>query len=213
MKLAFQTDNAMEIVYFVPSPPLPGFSTPAFNQAKAAVAAAFGYEDVALLDGDTEAEVLGDFGKPVWNPLKFEATDYQKLVNGNVQDFTTPELFIPICIIEASQNTLMEATPVEGMDGTVKEFAALNDYRVRLKCIFINVDDTFPQSQMNDLIKVRAASVGVDVACEWLGSLGVFNLVIQDIKWIPMPGFINCQAFELECLSDETVYLKLANES
>lgn len=207
----------MKLVVYIPNPHGLPTAKPKYNQrVNDAINVAFGYEGIEpYYDTDTELNgvaMIGALGHQIFMPFKFESTPYQRLINGVVQNFVTPDLFIPIMIIEASQPQLREDTPVEGKDGTVKEFASLSDYRVSLKGMLVGDDGLFPADQMKQLVKVRAASVGVDVACDLLEYINVFNLVLGEIKWVAMPGYENVQAFEIDCLSDDTTLLKLANE-
>lgn len=202
----------MKLQLFISPPPQPNRALPAYTpQAMAALKAAFGYDNVQVFEAD-EPEATGDFGHAIFMPFKFEATDYTRTQNGNTQNYSTPDLLIPIVIIEAEREKNSEFTPLEGRDGTVEEFGSFGDWLITLKGMVANLDDTYPDELVSNLNKIADASVPVDIACEYLSARGVFTCSVTKIKLVPMPGYENVQAFEMNLRQQNTIYLTLKNQ-
>lgn len=202
----------MVLELYLPAPPNPYRAYPAYSpDAKAAVKAAFGYDNVQVYESE-EPEALSDFGTPVFMPFKFEATDYQRMVNQVLQSYTTPDLFVPIIIIEAERDKNSEFTPIEGRDGTVEEFGGFGDWTGTIKGIVASTDGTYPDDQVKSLSQIANAAVPVEIACEYLTAEGVFTISLTKFKKVAMPGYTNVQAFEFNWRQQNTVYLKLAGE-
>lgn len=195
------------------------------KQTKTALKKTFKFENVEVYE-DGEAVVKGAMGHPVLMPLVFE-TAYWIIpgrinINGRIvaddKNDSTDKMFFPIAIIDVSRSKNVDMTPVEGRDGTIKEYGSHGDYMVSIKGLLMKMNDNvpvldaaYPVEERNSLLKIEQAKAAVPVANELLNSLGINKLVIKEIKWVPMEGVENMQAFELSCVSDEPEEYKLDN--
>jgi hypothetical protein len=175
----------------------------------------FGFEGVEVYDADelTEGRMKGAFGHVVMFPIVIESASWTvKTGTNSFETKTTDEIIIAIAMLDPSRTKNMEMTDVEGRDGSVKEYGSHGDYLFSIKGLLIGKDGKFPEEEMKSLALLENAPVSVPVACDFLMWLGVTEMVIRRVGWIPMEGVENAQAFEMDCVSDTEVLLKLKSE-
>ena len=171
---------------------------------------------------EDEAMMKGLLGHPVYMPIKFENYSWtDQIGKASFVTRVIEGLFLPICVVQVSRGKLMEMTPVEGRDGTVKEYASHDDYQVNISSVLIGTIDEdgvpaetglYPIEEKQKLLDVEAAKVAVPVAGKLFEHLGIEWLVVKKVTWIPMEGVQTAQAFEMECYSDMPIELKLSGE-
>lgn len=179
---------------------------------------AFGFENVQVYE-EEEVKMKGMLGHYIMMPLKLGPVSWnEQLAPGESRTRTAEEMYLPIAMVEISRTKNMEMTAVEGRDGTVKEYGSHGDYMVNIKSILIGEIDEdgtvaetgkYPTIEKAKLIDLEAAKVEIPVAGFAFENLGIEYLVIRSIRWVPMEGVENAQAFELDCVSDNPGSYKL----
>lgn len=133
-----------------------------------------------------------------------------------VSDLMIGGRFLPIPpMIELGLVKNIVQTPVAGRDFTVKEIISAEDYRVNIKGVIVNTEGDeglvaqgLPMDWLlwlNDLVRRNES---LEVECELLNDLGIFQVVVQEFKPV-FDGFHNAFAYELSCLSDTVFELEL----
>jgi len=118
--------------------------------------------------------------------------------------YTFPDC--PLIDITASKNIV--TTPIQGRNGSVKEYISIDDYQVTIRGILINYDnDDYPEELVYNLHQVFKVEAELQVLSPVLNLLDIHNLVIKDIKFPEVEGYSNIQPFVLQCLSDEPLEL------
>lgn len=138
-------------------------------------------------------------------PLSF------RKVGSNDPWYTFP--YEPLINISGSNN-IVKRTPAKNgnsdITGSVKESWAQEDFSITITGSLIGVEmrggpqETFPRADFQKLIEYIAAPEGIEVLCEPLQLLGINYLVIEDYSF-PFTKGENVQAYELKCLSDNTI--------
>lgn len=184
-----------------------------YSEATAdAVRALVGY-DVEVIEADEqEVVVKGALGHPVIMPLKLERTKYETKLNGQPIKAVIPELMLTTAVIAADVENIIEMTPVEGTEGTVKEYSSRGDWKVNIDVLLIDEDDNYPEQQLKHLMEFVKAPVAIEVSCSLLLHLEVTRLSIKRAALTPMVGIQGAQAIQLECYSDLQLELKLKGE-
>jgi len=101
-------------------------------------------------------------------------------------------------------------TPMQGKDGTVKEYISMDDWQITIQGFIIDYDVmAYPIDRVSELNEWFAINKELTVVSDWMTRLGIFNVVVESLDLPPMPGVANAQAFELVLLSDEPVELEL----
>lgn len=186
---------------------MPKGAAPSFTPEQAKeLGAAFGFNVLGYEDADVQVRSMGN---PVVNPVLLESATWTQKEGDTFRTYVSEEILIVIAMIDAQRAKYVEMTPMEGYDGTVKEYSAHGDYDVTIKGLLVSDNGQYPASLKAQLKSVEEAKVAVPVSCEYLNDLGILNLVILNLKWVPTAGSENSQAFEMQCVSDKDVQLKL----
>lgn len=110
------------------------------------------------------------------------------------------------------RNKIIE-TEFDGNDaGTFKEMYSVGDYQVTIRGILLNDDPDFEQLPERDMRKLRAIcekQTHIKAVSELLAIYGIEYLAIKDYDFPGVPGELEMQAFELQCVSDKPYDLVL----
>lgn len=148
------------------------------------------------------------FGLSVFLQVNFHAA-----TNPVTKDFANGlALLDPIVTVEAPMTVVK--TPIQGRRGTVKEYISQGDYGVVIRAILatdLHAADRFayPLPQVQKLRALCELGVALPVSGFLLDTYGIKNLVVENVRYEALPGFVNLQAYELQCVSDEPIELTL----
>lgn len=168
-------------------------------------------EELRNVGTDMDEGKTALLGYPVFMPLLLQKTQYDTMVNGQkrADPIVVQQLFLPTILIEASRSKLIEATTIEGRNGTIKEFSNMGDYEVSIKGILVGDEGNYPRKQVQALAEFENCPVAISISNSFLQYINVSKLVIKRISWRNMQGYQNLQAFELDCISDDEVNQKI----
>ena len=154
-------------------------------------------EEVTRLDtGADDAQRLSYLGTPVFADL---------LLQENEQD---TGLLIDTVLFDVSQTRNIVTTPVQGRDGTVKEYISDGDYVVNIRGLLVQPNSmAYPADQVRELLRLCQVKDAIVAASPFLQLFKIYNLVITDYRLPQREGFQNTQLFELNCISDVPIEL------
>lgn len=110
--------------------------------------------------------------------------------------------------ISCSKNIIK--TQLTKVKGSVKEFINIGDFELEFKGLMINYDSmTFPLEAQAKMKNFFAATSRVNITSKLVNGYGIFNMIVEDIKFPSMAGFANCQPFQIKCVSDEPIILEI----
>ena len=175
-----------------------------------ALKSTFNFQNVEVYE-EEEVQERGPLGHYVYVPWKFDKFNYKDTNSDGSRRIYLSELYIPLVMIEVQRAKNMEMTPVEGRDGTVKEYGSHGDHVITVKGILLG-DGAYPKADRDVLKAFEDVKVAVPVSCPILNDLLIFDVVIQSLRWVPMEGVQHAQAFEMTCVEDNPVRLKLQGE-
>lgn len=180
-------------------------STPAFASD------VFGYANAKVYTED-EIQHISVFGLPVFMPLTLEQCKY-KVDN---QTIVVPELIIPCVIVEVYGSKEIVKTAVLGRPGTIKEYIAEGDFSITMKGVLANdsiTDLRYPFAKQDRLNQFKKAPKQLSITHALLNNLGIYEIVIEDVKFPSMQGVENLCAFEINAISDSPVELVMKKEA
>lgn len=193
----------MALIEFKFEPDTNGKMRPVFSpEAKQQVKKVLGFENVETYEDDTEGREKGALGHPIMMPLVFDECNWEIQKSSGTERGRTDEMLLPVCMVTCSREKNMEETMMEGADGAVKELGGYRDYEVSIAGLLISTDALYPEKEVKQLIKIEEAKAKIGVTADLLIWLKVNHIVVRSIKWIPMEGVENAQAFELNCVQD-----------
>lgn len=153
----------------------------------------------------TESEVKSMLGTPVIMPVRVIAGSYaQRNEKGETTFVQYPEYLLPATtIIEVSQAKNIIRTQVAGRRGTVKEYISQDDYSIRLSGIIVNYENEYPpEGDIRIFNEVMSVPGALEVECEFLQWLGVYDIVVQDADILTLKGYSHIVGFRVNAWSD-----------
>lgn len=166
-------------------------------------------EDARFL-GD-EGKDLSKFGLPVFDALEISRLSYKTLEGKDVvilsQTFAT-------VLIDISQSKNIVTTPINGRNGTVKEYMSDGDDTITIRGVLVGDGiDVRPDNLISGLIAFCKAPVPLDVYAPCLFSQGIYSMVVNDYTIRQLEGKRNVVPFELLCTSDTPFEIEQKNAS
>jgi len=128
-------------------------------------------------------------GTPIWAPLTIEQ-------GGQSVEFTS-------ALIHVVESSTMVRTPVQGRDGTVKEWFSYGDHEITLELTISSIDsEVYPYDQVQAARDILRKKTSIDVVSDYLLLYEVYQLAIEKVEWIQRPGFKNIQGIRVTAYSD-----------
>jgi hypothetical protein len=145
-------------------------------------------------------------GNPVFSNFNVQAGSYTK----NGQNFSFDEIKIDVALFEVNYPKNIITTPIQGRDGTVKEYISDGDFQVNIRGILFAPNNTFPLDDFVALIKVAKAPVPLKINSWYLEKFGIYNLVVTEASFRQEPGKFSQQFFEISAISDTPIELNIS---
>jgi hypothetical protein len=191
----------MALLFTIPDP-LEKRVNKNFLITSAAIAAAKGAAaNVFIPDSVTEEPVGRSYlGTPVIDNLEFPQGSYTDL-EGNTIDYGA--VVVDTVIFSVSKPRNIVKTPIQGRNGTVKEYVSDGDYVITCRGIISNRDNVIPLDQARDLRTVFEVPQQVPIVSEYLNDLfEIFDIVIEQWDMPQVEGTRNQIPFSFTATSD-----------
>lgn len=150
----------------------------------------------------------GALGLPVFGGIGFLGGSYVDRYGNTI---TYEGLFLDCCLIEVGVQREIVETKVQGRDSSIKQFISNGDDAVTIRGVLAGGDQlTYPDVEMRALMAVVKAEQSVSIQCPYLQDyFGISQLVVRFADFPQKEGNPTVQLFELKCLSDAPVTLKI----
>lgn len=140
-------------------------------------------------------------GTPVFDNLVFD--DDKTLDENTLGDTVSNKLRIDTCLLIIHQTKNIVKTPVQGRNGTVKEYIAQGDYLITIRGFLVSPEsNVFPYTDMAKLKKFCEAGKAINVTCQFLAAWGIRSIVIDEYTPSQVIGHRNMMAFDIQASSD-----------
>lgn len=152
-----------------------------------------------LLRPGGTGQPISPLGTPVWSDLILhkQETDIEEGVQ------------LIWCLTEVQQTKNIVKTPIQGKNGTVKEYISAGDYQVTLRgAITRTFKSNYPLEEMRRFLDLLKDNRALKVVSPYLLQYEIHELVVEDYKMGQEEGKQNMQRFEIRCLSDDPLLLK-----
>ena len=128
------------------------------------------------------------------------------------------------CIITVNQEKNIVTTPMQGRDGTVKEYISDGDYTISVDVAVssyvidqkgqsdFNDSHAYPLSQLEDMIAILKIKDTLEVHSDFLTLFGVNNVVVKSYGMV-QETHSNRQAFNIQMLSDSPYEIKMQEDA
>ncbi len=120
-------------------------------------------------------------------------------------------LQLECCLIEVGTQRQIVRTNVQGRDNSIKQFVSNGDDAVIIKGMLSGGgQQVYPDADMRRLQAITHAEEAVNVTCPYLQDYFKINSIVVQYAHFPQKqGNPTVQLFELQCLSDSPVQLKI----
>lgn len=135
--------------------------------------------------------------------------------------FGASEMIIDECILTVVQEKNIVSTPLQGKNGTIKEFISKGDYNITAELAVSNYqksessdqDDQssfqYPKEALEELIKLINVDETIIVDSDFLRVFGIGSAVVQSYN-LQQETHSNRQSLQIQMLSDESYEIKIA---
>lgn len=146
-------------------------------------------------------------GRPQYGILELGNTD-PHVQNGNQytgidgKTYTFQNLAFAIAIIDAKQTKNIVKTKITGRDGEIKEYIGMNDWGITISSVIDMPADEAPLEFLQAFMQIIKAQVSIPVKNYYLNTLGITNIVIEDIDLGQSEGGYSSQPVKITACSD-----------
>lgn len=124
------------------------------------------------------------------------------------------------CIITVTQEKYIVSTPLQGRNGTIKEYIADGDYQIEVRASvqppteaggFAPLDQ-YPLDELTNLLKMFRKAENLEVQSEFLAMFEIDSVVIQSYSFV-QETHSNRQTFQATLLSDSAYEIKIKEDN
>ena len=151
-------------------------------------------------------------------------TQSELIIEGNFGTFEKPlnkAVYIKECLITIFQEKNIICTPINGREGTIKEYISDGDFDITLDVGLSNVDfynlenntkhQEYPLEKVDELIKFLKLDDSLKVHNDILKMFGVYDIVVKSYT-VPQETHSNRQTLSIKCLSEAPYEIKQNHE-
>lgn len=158
--------------------------------------------------GQEYDDIIGtsDLGTAVFDDVTFPAGRYVNLFD-EVVNFG--EVKLQNVLVSVNRTKRVIKTPVQGRDGTIKEYISSGDYTISVNGQINSTTSTFPEKQVQDLNAIMNANASVSVVSTFLNDgFDVGFLVIESDSYRQVRGSRNSIDISFQAVSDVSIDLE-----
>lgn len=158
-----------------------------------------GYDNFEILESDElGSSPRAHFeGVPIWMPVELRT-----------KDRSLEDLLLDTAIVSIQQARNIVKTPIQGRDGTVKEYISDGDYQISVNGILASNSLRYPKSYVVELVEFMKLKQSIEVVSPLLNTIGVYELVVEDWS-LPHTEYVNCQSYSFSAVSEKPIELIL----
>lgn len=197
------------------------------------------------IKGEIKRFILDGLGLSTVEPEVFETETLEKEVTDRYSYLGTPvisNLEIPAGRYFTNEDKLVDfegiridsilfdvnieknivSTPINGRNGTVKQYISMGDYVCNCQGVIIGQTDAsnagfdvsstnaIPEAEIRKLNKILRVPQSIEVVSEFLDFFDISTVVVLDCRFTQREGFRDSVYFNLTLLSDEPIELRNA---
>lgn len=145
-------------------------------------------------------------GTPIYDDVTFPAGQYVNLF-GDIVAFD--EVRLQNVLIVANRAKRVIKTPVQGRDGTIKEYISAGDYVITVTGQLNSESNTFPELELQNLNAVMDANASLSVVSSFLNDgLNVGFIVVEGDSYRQVRGSRNSIDISFQAVSDVSIDLE-----
>jgi len=155
-----------------------------------------------------QAQFESYLGTPVWTPLEFLKTSGTSLDNslgvGRSNGNSDTLLRIDTVLIVVNQTKNIIKTPIQGRNGTVKEYISMGDFEINIKGAIVSPYPlVYPKEDVSLFVELMNLPKPIPIASEFLRLFEIDVLVVENYSVAEKLGSRNEVPFEITAISDK----------
>ena len=168
----------------------------------------YGIRDESGENRELEVAAFSQFGTAVFSNIDFIEGGYTNLKGEEIE---YDSLTVNTVLFTVNQSKNIVKTPIQGRNGTVKEYISDGDFDIQIRGIIADPNpDAYPEKEVNKLIEILKVQDNIEIAAQYLNdNFGITNIVIESYALPQNEGFQNMQAFEINAVSDDPIELAI----
>ncbi|WP_233860992.1 DUF6046 domain-containing protein [Tenacibaculum piscium] len=166
------------------------------------------------------SDSVGNEGSPNFNEIE-DLLGQRRLTTLAVK-YGDKTIEIEECILSVSQEKNIVTTPLQGRDGTIKEFISDGDYNITAEIAVSNYNQIggdendqsafdYPKEKLKALVSFLKLKDTIDVDSDFLKFFGIESAVVQSYNLV-QETHSNRQSLQIQLLSDVPYEIKIANK-
>lgn len=152
-----------------------------------------------------DAQRTSMLGTPVWSNLEIKPFRYDTIEGETIE--IKNGIVIDTVLMSVSQSKNIVTTPIQGRNGTVKEYISDGDYQIDISGMIVSEDRKYPESEVNELVQILKSPVAINMISEFLNWFDIHDVVVESFTFPQTEGVRNAQTFTISCISDTPVEL------
>ncbi len=138
------------------------------------------------------------FGLPIWDIIEFR--------------YGEKSAVLKIATVEITNSKNIITTPIQGLDGTVKEYISDGDDEIRIRATIVGgAADYYPQTEIEEILSILKIKDAINIYSTVLNKyFNINSVIVTDYSFSqPEVGMRNIQSLDLSLLSDDPSIYKV----
>lgn len=155
-----------------------------------------------------EAVDVSELGTPIYDYLHLREGSYTTLDGETV---SYDGIILETVILEVNKPKNIIKTPIQGRNGTVKEYISDGDYVINVRGVITTKENVFPLEKVRVFRKIMDVPQQISVTSQFLNEVfGIDDIVIDGSPTISqIEGSRNQVEFSFQALSDEALDIEV----
>jgi hypothetical protein len=116
---------------------------------------------------------------------------------------------VETAIGSVTQSRNIVKTPIQGRNGTVKEYVSDGDFEISIVGKIVDTGNKYPDDQLNDIVNILKVQNEIVIINNFIKQFGIDNVVIESYSFSQVEGSNNQYEMNISLVSDDPIELKL----
>lgn len=126
-----------------------------------------------------------------------------------IDKVTQTKIIVDTALFNVTQTKHIVTTPIQGRDGTVKEYISMGDYHISIKGVITGTNGLYPKDTLTQntvtvesLLKMCTINKALSITSWFTLMFGINDIVVTNFTLGQTEGEYSTQHFEITALSD-----------
>lgn len=176
-----------------------------------------GYSEIPVFEAEEVPKAYSPLGTPILDVLMLQSGSYNSFeIKDSVpvkRKVDYPAYNFELWpMVDVSQDKVIINTPINGRDGTVKEYIYTDDFQISIRGLLVGEGNNYPHDQRRELHSTFKVNSTYGVLSRVLNDLGCYALVLKSIQFQDVEGYNNICQYTITAVSDKDVLLTIKDK-